>query len=114
LINYWSGFRGGPEESLARQVEFDRLPRHVAIIMDGNGRWAGERHCRASRAIAPASIPFATSSRPARLGLEVLTLYAFSVENWKRPRRSQHADDAAEALPRPRAQTLLRTTSAST
>jgi hypothetical protein len=34
---------GGPEEALARQVEFDRLPRHVAIIMDGNGRWAGER-----------------------------------------------------------------------
>ena len=32
---------GGAEEVLARQVEFDRLPRHVAIIMDGNGRWAG-------------------------------------------------------------------------
>src|SRR4030095_1568694 len=67
---------GGPEESLARQVEFDRLPRHVAILIDGNGRRAGGRHftagepasatCRASRGTAPASTPFETSSRPRR------------------------------------------------
>jgi undecaprenyl diphosphate synthase len=77
---------GGPEEALARQVEFDRLPRHVAIIMDGNGRWAGERHLprvEGHRAGVDAVRDAVETS--ARLGLEVLTLYAFSVENWKRP-----------------------------
>ena len=77
---------GGPEEVLARQVEFDRLPRHVAIIMDGNGRWAGERHLprvEGHRAGVEAVRDVVEAS--ARLGLEVLTLYAFSVENWKRP-----------------------------
>ena len=77
---------GGPEESLARQVEFDRLPRHIAIIMDGNGRWAGERHLprvEGHRAGVDAVRDVIETS--ARLGLEVLTLYAFSVENWKRP-----------------------------
>jgi undecaprenyl diphosphate synthase len=77
---------GGPEEVLARQVEFDRLPRHVAIIMDGNGRWAGERHLprvEGHRAGVDAVRDVVETS--ARLGLEVLTLYAFSVENWKRP-----------------------------
>jgi undecaprenyl diphosphate synthase len=78
--------KGGPEEALARQIEFDRLPRHVAIIMDGNGRWAGERHLprvEGHRAGVEAVRDAVESS--ARLGLEVLTLYAFSVENWKRP-----------------------------
>ena len=77
---------GGPEEVLARQVEFDRLPRHVAIIMDGNGRWAAERHLprvEGHRAGVEAVRDVVETS--ARLGLEVLTLYAFSVENWKRP-----------------------------
>ena len=77
---------GGPEESLARQIEFDRLPRHVAIIMDGNGRWAGERQLprvEGHRAGVDAVRDVIETS--ARLGLEVLTLYAFSVENWKRP-----------------------------
>src|SRR5687768_2381714 len=77
---------GGPEEALARQVEFDRLPRHVAIIMDGNGRWAGQRHLprvEGHRAGIDAVRDVVETS--ARLGLEVLTLYAFSVENWKRP-----------------------------
>jgi undecaprenyl diphosphate synthase len=78
--------QGGPEEALARQIEFDRLPRHVAIIMDGNGRWAGERHLprvEGHRAGIDAVRDVIETS--ARLGLEVLTLYAFSVENWKRP-----------------------------
>ncbi len=77
---------GGPEEVLARQVEFDRLPRHVAVIMDGNGRWAAERHLprvEGHRAGVEAVRDVVETS--ARLGLEVLTLYAFSVENWKRP-----------------------------
>ncbi len=78
--------RGSAEEALARQVAFDRLPRHVAIIMDGNGRWAGQRHLprvEGHRAGIDAVRDVVETS--ARLGLEVLTLYAFSVENWKRP-----------------------------
>ncbi|HEV2385999.1 MAG TPA: isoprenyl transferase [Candidatus Acidoferrales bacterium] len=68
------------------QLELSRLPRHIAIIMDGNGRWAGRRHLpriaghragvRAAREVIEAC---------ARLGIEALTLYAFSVENWRRP-----------------------------
>ena len=78
--------KGGAEEELARQVEFDRLPRHVAIIMDGNGRWAGERHLpRVEGHRAGVDSVRDAIETSARLGLEVLTLYAFSVENWKRP-----------------------------
>jgi undecaprenyl diphosphate synthase len=74
------------EEALARQIDFDRLPRHVAVIMDGNGRWAAERHrprVDGHRAGIDSVRDVVESS--ARLGVEVLTLYAFSVENWKRP-----------------------------
>jgi undecaprenyl diphosphate synthase len=77
---------GSPEESLARQVDFDRLPRHVAVIMDGNGRWAAQRHLprvEGHRAGIAAVRDVVETS--ARIGIEVLTLYAFSVENWKRP-----------------------------
>ena len=77
---------GGPEEALARQIEMDRLPRHVAIIMDGNGRWAGQRHLpRVEGHRAGIDSVRDVVETSARLGLDVLTLYAFSVENWKRP-----------------------------
>ena len=77
---------GGAEETLARQIEMDRLPRHVAIIMDGNGRWAGQRHLpRVEGHRAGIDSVRDVVETSARLGLEVLTLYAFSVENWKRP-----------------------------
>jgi undecaprenyl diphosphate synthase len=77
---------GSPEELLARQVDFDRLPRHVAVIMDGNGRWAAQRHLprvEGHRAGIEAVRDVVEGS--ARIGIQVLTLYAFSVENWKRP-----------------------------
>jgi undecaprenyl diphosphate synthase len=77
---------GSPEEALARQVNFERLPAHVAVIMDGNGRWAAQRHLprvEGHRAGIEAVRDVVESS--ARLGIKVLTLYAFSVENWKRP-----------------------------
>src|SRR5262245_16280421 len=77
---------GSPEEALARQVDFDRLPRHVAVIMDGTGRWAAQRHpprVEGHRAGIDSVRDVVETS--ARLGIEVLTLYAFSVENWKRP-----------------------------
>ena len=63
------------------------IPRHVAIIMDGNGRWAAQRHLprvEGHRAGIDSVRDVVESS--ARLGIDVLTLYAFSVENWKRPR----------------------------
>jgi undecaprenyl diphosphate synthase len=72
---------------LASQVDPQRVPSHIAIIMDGNGRWARERNyprilghragINSVRTIAEAA---------AQIGVQVLTLYAFSVENWKRPR----------------------------
>jgi undecaprenyl diphosphate synthase len=78
---------GSPDEALARQVNFDHLPAHVAIIMDGNGRWAAQRHLprvEGHRAGIDSVRDVVESS--ARLGIGVLTLYAFSIENWKRPR----------------------------
>jgi len=77
---------GSPEEALARQVNFDRLPRHIAVIMDGNGRWAAQRHLprvEGHRAGIDSVRDIVETS--ARLDIGVLTLYAFSVENWKRP-----------------------------
>jgi undecaprenyl diphosphate synthase len=77
---------GGIEADLARRLDPERLPRHVAIIMDGNGRWAGQRHLprvEGHRAGIAAVRDVVETS--ARAGIEVLTLYAFSVENWKRP-----------------------------
>src|SRR5881275_2162289 len=64
-----------------------RLPRHVAVIMDGNGRWAQQRglpriegHRRGVQSVR------ATVEECCRLGIEQLTLFCLSVENWKRPR----------------------------
>jgi undecaprenyl diphosphate synthase len=77
---------GSPEEALARQVAFDRLPRHVAVIMDGNGRWAAQRRLpRVEGHRAGIESVRDVVECSARLGIQVLTLYAFSVENWKRP-----------------------------
>src|ERR687891_1724376 len=77
---------GSTEESLARQVDFDRLPRHVAVIMDGNGRWAAQRHLpRVEGHRAGIDSVRDVVETSARLGIGALTLYAFSVENWKRP-----------------------------
>jgi undecaprenyl diphosphate synthase len=65
----------------------DRLPRHVAIIMDGNGRWARKRGLPrvAGHAAARASVRDVVAAA-ADLGLAELTLYTFSMENWSRPR----------------------------
>src|SRR5918997_2035063 len=77
---------GSAEEVLARQVDFDRLPQHVAVIMDGNGRWAAQRHMpRVEGHRAGIDSVREVVETSARLGIRVLTLYAFSVENWKRP-----------------------------
>src|ERR1700691_1878740 len=78
---------GGKDWILANSIDPNRLPAHIAIIMDGNGRWAKRRnlprvagHKAGMRAVRTA-IETGT-----QMGLTALTLYAFSVENWKRPR----------------------------
>ena len=77
---------GSLEAGLVGQVDFDRLPAHVAVIMDGNGRWAAERQLpRVEGHRAGVQSVRELVELSARLGIKVLTLYAFSVENWKRP-----------------------------
>ena len=78
--------QGSAEEGLARQIDFGRLPQHLAVIMDGNGRWAAQRHLpRVEGHRAGIESVREVVEGSARLGIGVLTLYAFSVENWKRP-----------------------------
>jgi undecaprenyl diphosphate synthase len=78
---------GSPEERAALAIDYSRLPRHVAIIMDGNGRWATTRRLpRVAGHRAGIDAVRDVVEASARLGLQVLTLYAFSQENWKRPR----------------------------
>lgn len=73
--------------SLKEKIDNEKLPRHIAIIMDGNGRWAKKKgnmrifgHKNGVQAVREAS------EAAAELGIEYLTLYAFSTENWNRPR----------------------------
>jgi undecaprenyl diphosphate synthase len=78
---------GSFEEDQLKQIDLRRLPRHVAVIMDGNGRWAKQRSMpRVEGHRAGVKAVRETVETAARLELEVLTLYAFSVENWRRPR----------------------------
>ncbi len=82
------GVRDRPADTLKESLLADgNIPRHVAIIMDGNGRWAQRRglervrgHEAGKRAVREAI------EGCVELGVEVLTLYTFSIENWKRPR----------------------------
>src|SRR5580698_10840226 len=72
--------------ALARQIDPARLPAHIAIIMDGNGRWAKRRRLpRVAGHNAGVEAVRATVETCAQLGVRALTLYAFSMENWKRP-----------------------------
>jgi undecaprenyl diphosphate synthase len=77
-----------PEEALLfEKLDLDRLPRHVAVIMDGNGRWAQQRHLpRVAGHRSGTKTARSTIETCARLKIEALTLYAFSVENWRRPK----------------------------
>ena len=78
---------GSQEAELLKKVDRKRLPKHVAVIMDGNGRWAGMRKLpRVAGHHAGIDSVREIVDNSVRLGLEVLTLYAFSVENWKRPK----------------------------
>jgi undecaprenyl diphosphate synthase len=78
---------GEADWALAQTLDPRRLPEHIAIIMDGNGRWANRRSLpRVAGHKAGIGPVRSTVESCARLGVKVLTLYAFSVENWKRPR----------------------------
>jgi undecaprenyl diphosphate synthase len=78
---------GGRDWRTASGLDPKRLPAHIAIIMDGNGRWAKQRNYPRIMGHKAGVDPVRTVVETcAQLGLEALTLYAFSVENWKRPR----------------------------
>src|SRR5471030_375070 len=78
---------GSIEEALLDKVDLARLPVHIAVIMDGNGRWAKGRNLpRVEGHRAGIASVREVVETAARLELGVITLYAFSVENWKRPR----------------------------
>ena len=75
------------ESELLQQLDLSRMPRHVAVIMDGNGRWAQRRHLpRIAGHRYGTKTARTTIETCARLNIEALTLYAFSVENWRRPK----------------------------
>ena len=75
-----------PKEDTATLVDFEHLPRHIAIIMDGNGRWAKKRGLPRTAGHAAGAENFrAIATYCKEIGLEYLTVYAFSTENWKRP-----------------------------
>src|SRR5688572_19500242 len=74
------------QQTLSEQAR-ENLPTHVAIIMDGNGRWAKQRHLpRVEGHRAGVESVRATMRTAGELGVKYLTLYAFSVENWNRPK----------------------------
>jgi undecaprenyl diphosphate synthase len=75
------------ESRLLEKLDLQKLPRHIAVIMDGNGRWAQKRHLpRVAGHSAGTQSARTTIETCARLKVEALTLYAFSVENWRRPK----------------------------
>jgi len=78
----WFGKKGEAEP-----VDFDRLPRHIAIILDGNGRWAKKRGLPRTAGHKVGAETFRTIATYCRdIGIDYLTVYAFSTENWKRPK----------------------------
>ncbi len=72
--------------SYTEQIDFSRIPQHVAIIMDGNGRWAKQRgRERSFGHQTGAETVHVIAEEAARMGIKYLTLYTFSTENWNRP-----------------------------
>ena len=83
-----SYYADAPKDICLGDVDLDRIPRHVSIIMDGNGRWAQARGLDRSRGhVAGVDALREAVTTSVRLGLDVLSVYAFSTENWRRPQR---------------------------
>jgi len=90
MLQRFEGFvkPGSEEEELVNKLDFSRLPHHIAIIMDGNGRWAKKRNLpRLEGHRAGSKSVQEVVEACARFGIKVLTLFAFSKENWKRPKK---------------------------
>ena len=78
---------GPVEQRLLAELDAERLPQHIAVIMDGNGRWAQRRHLpRVAGHRAGVQSARTVIETCARLHIPALTLYAFSLENWRRPK----------------------------
>ena len=76
----------------AEEIDFGNLPRHIAIIMDGNGRWAKKRRMPRTAGHAVGAETFRKIATYCKdIGLDYLTVYAFSTENWKRPQEEVDA-----------------------
>ena len=84
LVAYYAD---APEDISLDDIDLDSIPRHVSIIMDGNGRWATRRGLdRAKGHVAGVDSLREAVTTSVRLGFDVLSAYAFSTENWKRPK----------------------------
>lgn len=79
-------FSKNKNEVVNNQIDMEKIPNHIAIIMDGNGRWAQKRHLPriAGHKQGMQTVKEITIAA-SNLGVKVLSLYAFSTENWKRP-----------------------------
>lgn len=83
-----SYFAGGDGDVTLDDLDLERIPSHVTIIMDGNGRWAKARGLeRSAGHVAGVDSLREAVTTSVRLGLDVLSAYAFSTENWRRPQR---------------------------
>lgn len=81
-------YADAPDDISLADVDLERVPRHVSIIMDGNGRWAQARGLdRSEGHVAGVDSLRETVTTSVRLGVDALSVYAFSTENWKRPQR---------------------------
>ena len=86
------GIFGKKTQNTAGQVDMSRLPRHIAIIMDGNGRWAKMRGMPRTAGHKVGAETFRRIAKHCKkLGVQYLTVYAFSTENWKRPKEEVDA-----------------------
>jgi len=80
------------EQSILEKIDKDKLPKHIGIIMDGNGRWAKERNLPRTMGHRAGVETLKVIVRKASdIGIKYLTLYAFSTENWKRPAEEVNA-----------------------
>ena len=83
-----SYYADAPDDISLADIDLSRVPSHVSIIMDGNGRWAQARGLDRSRGhVAGVDSLRETVTTSVRLGLDALSVYAFSTENWRRPQR---------------------------
>ena len=81
-------YASSPDDIALSDIDLDRVPRHVSIIMDGNGRWAQARGLDRSQGhVAGVDSLRETVTTCVRLGIDALSVYAFSTENWRRPQQ---------------------------